>query len=322
MTPGAKARVARFNHLMTLAREIASIDAHSLSSLARIVAKPLQARRLTAVLTHATHGLDIPEAFDCTDLHTRTPVTPDGRTMSDLVLGMQGRTRSSGQAYWLNLGRDVLVPTPWMDSRIVNAIATIGGGKSQGIWEADNNHQVELLLPFGLGIVYGGNHSIAAGIADGQGRVRTKGIQDFTPSYEFVEYDGLSFKRKYDGLTLSRPVDEEIGQLYEIGRLMVELDSPYDAEPATDNNEQSSSRHDRWAVLYQVWVNGKDTGADLTGSGVHLMLKRARLIEGSTQWDAAFYAQEPVDLSVRGKVDSYVFKPVFPRRRLDDLRYL
>lgn len=109
-----------------------------------------------------------------------------------------------------------------------------------GDWRAGINHRVELLLPFGLAQVRGGNQSLT--------------------------YDGLSMVRRYDGCALWEVVDEELGVLFEIGRLMLEHGVRYDA-PIAEDTEVEGDENDRFPIGYRVFFDGADTVYSLSDSG-------------------------------------------------------
>lgn len=109
-----------------------------------------------------------------------------------------------------------------------------------GDWRADINLRVELLLPFGLALVRGGNHSLT--------------------------YDGLSMVRRYDGCALWEVVDEVLGVLFEIGRLMLEQGVRYDA-PIAEDTEVEGDENDRFPIGYRVFFDGADTVYSLSDSG-------------------------------------------------------
>lgn len=72
--------------------------------------------------------------------------------------------------------------------------------------------------------VYGGNHSITAGIVRGEGEIETPLVYDFSALYKHVKCDGRRFERKHDSKVLSRVKSVEWAGIFEIGRLLVEAD--------------------------------------------------------------------------------------------------
>ncbi|MCL2886328.1 MAG: hypothetical protein FWF20_06015 [Betaproteobacteria bacterium] len=258
-------RKARFQQVMELARDVASIDPIGLQTLVRLVAAPLQAKTITSASHAAPHCARGADDFSCLFFWDSLPVTPDGRQAYKIS------SRNSDQHFKLRLGVDPVLATPWHRDRLANAIATIGFGKRQGSWSEDENHRVLIVLPMGVGIVFGGNHSMAAGIANGEGFVTSTEVQDLTPLYAYVQYDGLSFLRIHDGAQLSQPEDEEPGMLFEIGRLMVEhgvIAAVERIDPDAAPNPSLSGGDG----YYKVLINGQDAGIALTSSGAALAL--------------------------------------------------
>lgn len=246
-------RKSRFQQVMDLAHDVGRIDPVGLQTLVRLVAAPLQAKTITSAAHALPHGSRWADSFSCLFFQDGLLVTPGGQRACEIS------GRSSDQRFKLRLGIDPVLATPWHRDRLANAVATIGFGRLQGSWSEDGNHVVSLLLPIGVGIVSGGNHSMAAGIANGEGFVTSTDVQDLTPLYSHVRYDGLDFLRTHDGAQLSRPEDEEPGMLFEIGRLMAERGVAagvkcIDPEPAPDPSLSGGDGY------YKVLINGQDAG--------------------------------------------------------------
>ncbi|WP_191833342.1 DUF6710 family protein [Pseudomonas fluorescens] len=273
----AEIRRERFEHVMARARAVAALDPLGLSSMVRLIAAPLQARAITSLVFRPAHGAR--GAYDLGDFFGSllARVTAEGRT-ADQVSGHLDDTR-----YRLRLGRDPILAVPWSESRLTNAIANIGHSRCMGEWRADFNHKVELLLPFGLALVHGGNHSLAAGITNAEGTVVAETVTDLAPLYDHVRYDGVSMVRTHDGHRLWEPIDEELGILFEIGRLMLEHGVRYDAQVAADNESNSDESGESFPICYRVLIDGQDTGYSLSGSGASRALLKAGIESGSAR---------------------------------------
>ncbi|MGU1062169.1 DUF6710 family protein [Pseudomonas aeruginosa] len=272
----AAIRRERFEHVMARARAVAEADPLGLSTLVRLIAAPLQARATTSLVFQPVHGARA--AYDLSDLFgSSTRVTADGLTVDQVSV------RSTEARYRLRLGRDPILAMPWSEPRLTNAIANIGHSRCMGEWRADFNHKVELLLPFGLALVHGGNHSLAAGITNAEGTVVAETVTDLAPLYAHVRYDGVSMARTHDGHRLWEPLDEELGILFEIGRLMLEHGVRYDAQVAADNESNSDESGESFPICYRVLVDGKDTGYSLSGSGVTRALLQVGIEPGSAE---------------------------------------
>lgn len=309
-------RVARFRQLMLAAREVAAINKFALPTLLRSVARPLQARRLNAALQHHEDGAHVSADFDSLLFPTHRPISAEGQTLGDLT-GRHGA--ATDQTYFrLRLNRDVVLPWAWKRPRLVSALATIGDAKAAGAWRWDLNHRVQLVLPLGIGFVHGGNHSIVAGIADGEGEVIAEPL-DLAVAYEHVYFDGLVFKRKHDDQTLNIPTEEEPGALFEIGRLMHELGVPYDAPPARPDERQRELESSRFEILYQVWVDDRDTGMSVRCGTIQAAMQEAGVRRTDPQWDEISYSCAPFSPDGRAV---YTFKPYGPRPLVADVTHV
>jgi len=271
------ARKERFENVMAMAKDVAAADPLGLSSMVRLIAAPLQARAMTSAAYRPLHGAR--RAYDLADF-IGSPwgeVTPEGLSADSLI------RHSVPRRYRLRLGRDPILSVPWKRPDLTNAIAYIGHARCLGPWRADSNHRVELLLPFGIALVHGGNHSLTAGIANGEGTVVTESVTDLSPLYGYVRYDGDSMVRIHDGSRLSEPVEEEPGILFEIGRLMMEHDVRYDAQAVAEGEEEDVGERESVPVCYRVLLGGKDTGYSLSNSGVTRALLQAGVEPGSAE---------------------------------------
>ncbi|WP_191833827.1 DUF6710 family protein [Pseudomonas fluorescens] len=273
----AAIRRERFEHVMARARAVAALDPLGLSSMVRLIAAPLQARAITSLVFRPEHGAR--GAYDLGDFFGSqlVPVTAEGGTPGQLSMRLQDAR------YRLRLGRDPILAVPWSEPRLTNAIANIGHSRCMGEWRADFNHKVELLLPFGLALVHGGNHSLAAGITNAEGTVVAETVTDLAPLYDHVRYDGVSMVRTHDGHRLWEPIDEELGILFEIGRLMLEHGVRYDAQVAADNESNSDESGESFPICYRVLIGGQDTGYSLSGSGATRALLKAGIESGSAR---------------------------------------
>lgn len=278
----AALRRERFEQVMDLARQVADRDPLGLSSLVRLVAAPLQARALTSVVFRSPRGAR--DTYGLVDFFGSPSdrLTSAGESV-DSVIGPPRQVQ-----YRLRLGRDPVVAVPWVHSRLVSALANIGFSRVMGAWRADINHKVELLLPFGLALVHGGNHSLTAGIVNAEGTLVTAEVTDLSALYAHLRYDGLNMIRTHDGRVHWEPLDEELGILFEIGRLMLERGVCYDAPLARDG-EKDEEGSDQFPVCYRVLLDGCDTGYSLSISGATRALAQAGIASGSTEARAVIF---------------------------------
>ncbi|PMX27612.1 MULTISPECIES: DUF6710 family protein [unclassified Pseudomonas] len=270
-------RRERFEHVMRRARAVAEADPLGLSTLVRLIAAPLQARATTSLVFRPIHGAR--GAYNLSDFFGSPParVTADGMRVDQVGLHLKDAR------YRLRLGRDPILAVPWKEPSFTNAIANMGYARRMGEWREDFNHKVELLLPFGLALVHGGNHSLAAGITNAEGTVVAETVIDLAPLYAHVRYDGASMIRTHDGFNLWTPVDEELGILFEIGRVMVEYGVRYDAQVAADSESNSDESDESFPICYRVLVDGQDTGYSLSTSGATRALLQAEIEPGSAE---------------------------------------
>lgn len=114
------------------------------------------------------------------------------------------------------------MPEPWSKERLINAVPRIGADREWGPFRQDPNHLIELWLPIRVAWVFGGNHSIAAGVLRAVGGLRTTLVRDLDPLYDHVACDGDVFFRLHDGSTIAPVFDHEWAAIFEIGRYLRE----------------------------------------------------------------------------------------------------
>lgn len=219
-------RTQRFEQQMCAVDELVEVNKRALPSFGRAVALSLQARRLSKAFQYPLHAAGVSAEFDHLFFSQFRPIAPDGQSLYDLMKNNGERIQKSHHR--LRLAKDVVLPWPWHREQLIKAFSTYGTSKGSVAWRPNRNHKVRLILPFGLGLVDSGNHSIAAGIADGEGELLAE-AWDISVAYEHIFYDGCAFRRKHDGICLSSPCEEEPGVLFELGRRMLEHGAEYDA---------------------------------------------------------------------------------------------
>lgn len=217
---GIGRKAAEFKNVVALAEEALQRDPALLIDLVRLLGRGLQAHRLSLALKAHGDVDDLPGvSYEQVWFSEVEPITPEGESLFSL----QGRRIRVDQKHVVRLGRDLVLPLAWKRERLLDSLRCIGPERLWGPWKQDPyNHRVELWLPMRVAWVCGGNHSITAGIARGEGEIETRSVYDFAEMYEHVECDGKSFKRKHDGKVLSRVKSVEWAAIFEIGRLLVE----------------------------------------------------------------------------------------------------
>lgn len=225
---------AGFKQLLKTARRIAEINPRGLSDLVRAILRPLQSEYLLGV---AERGQDAFENIESMWFF--------GEAIRDRLFsadGMSWRGESlPSQSFLIKLASHIVLPWPWSMNSYVSAIATIGSGKtshnrqeasrrclreSQGAWVQDDNHRIELWLPWGIGFVNGGNHSITAGVLAGEGEVIPDKVYDMSFLLDDLHCDGRFFYDTNTGLVASAVKDARRAAVFEIGRMMREFDCP------------------------------------------------------------------------------------------------
>lgn len=306
-------RKARFQHVMDVAHEICTRDPMGLGALLRLVASPLQVRTITASVHVAPHKARRHQQFHEFFFRDTLPISSDGKSAREIA------PRRTDQRYRLRLGTDPVLAVPWHRNRLATALATIGFAKSKGAWRKDPNHSVCVLLPLGIGIVSSGNHSLTAGIVNGEGYVDSSEVQDLVPLYSHVKYDGNAFVRSHNGTILSEPVDEEPGMLFEIGRLMIE----HNVSPEVDLQNECSVEAIARPIdngLYLVYLDGKDSGIAVTPSGAERTLHQAGLSTGTLEWSQALHNAAPFSRkNPKGKIEMVNLVWKVRRQELNDL---
>lgn len=143
----------------------------------------------------------------------------------------------------IKLGYHPILPQPWRISRLTGALTTICSRNPKISWKQDNNHEVELWLPFGVTFVWGGNHSIATGVLNNEGELKVDNIYDMSSIFPYIYCDGVNYFRTEDD-SLYAPVSNlALAAIFEIGRLIA--------------NENASGRPIKFNSLFSVENNKK-----------------------------------------------------------------
>ena len=211
---------AVFRTLMFTAEQIAKSNAAALPSLVAAILRPEQSELILGVAEHGqdakadVHGYN----FFCDDFRNFFP--EDRRKPVE-------RPRDE---YPLVLGRDPILPCPWHDSRFIAAMSFIGTGKLDqaaaerkrcgGPWRQDENHRVILWLPWRIGFVIGGNHSVAVGILAGEGTVIPDRVDDVSCLLDLMECDGTHFRDRHTKALIAPVTNVRHAAVFEIGRLI------------------------------------------------------------------------------------------------------
>lgn len=199
----------RFDHLLSVAGKL---PVEALPDLIRAIVRPVQSDFLLAV---AEEGTD-----------ARPDMTPQEFFFEGLTRVLSYEKSKEGEMdgadYPLSLASDMVLPWPWSLPRYINNVSCIGTHKGKP-WKQDKiNHYVELWLPWRIGLVRGGNHSITAGILAGEGTLILipEHVFDMSWLFELVRTDGNHWfvgSQKVEVVKSGRSA-----AVFEIGRLLVE----------------------------------------------------------------------------------------------------
>ncbi|MGF6369677.1 hypothetical protein OKW40_002427 [Paraburkholderia sp. RAU6.4a] len=206
-------QLSQFDYIMEMAREIAQRNPAALHDLINLLLRPYQAEALVGVVENASH--QAPPSIVSSSFFF------DDRRITPLSYGIG--VKLEPDAFRVNLAKDTILPWPWNRQRIASALAHIGPGKSMGEWRQDPNHQVILWLPWGISFVGGGNHSITAGIIAGDGEITPGEVRDMSALLDLFECDGRYYRETTSRKTIAAVGDERIAAVFEIGRLMRQL---------------------------------------------------------------------------------------------------
>jgi hypothetical protein len=135
--------------------------------------------------------------------------------------------------YEIDLGKDPVITLPWSFSRLSGTMAYINEDVNPWIQD-ETNHMADLYLPIGVCVVYNGNHSTAAGIIKGSGRLalgrnttKDAGLRkvfDMSPLYDHMYFDGDDFIEKQSGKVIGKCEEFYVGCLFELGRIIKKYD--------------------------------------------------------------------------------------------------
>ncbi len=216
MEKGRGAPITRFKRIMQFARDLAAMDPKGLPLLISALGRVVQSQAMLEPVLHypkdtASSGFS-PETLFFSEYDA---LDAQGRTFRDVAI-------ESREMRELRFDHDIVIPSPWQPHRLQTALSKLRPHGGWGRWREDDNHQIELWEPIGIGWVHGGNHSITAGILTGSGTVKPNFGYDIAPVYDHVVCNGRAFRRKHDGAIISEVSSIEMAAIFEIGRLMVE----------------------------------------------------------------------------------------------------
>lgn len=208
--------ITKFNHLLSVAEQIAYQNPRALPDFVNSILRPLQAETNLAV---AEIGQDAAPCIDPVFLfgqfiHGYQWEYPECECKGSLL---------ENSHFIVRLDYHLVFSWPWSLSRYIQNISSVGKKKSveeNNSWTQDYNHKVSVWLPWGLCFVDGGNHSIMTGIASSEGRIQPNSVWDYSCLLDSLYTDGLFW---YDSATkqqIGKVNDYRFAAVFEIGRLM------------------------------------------------------------------------------------------------------
>ena len=209
LDPTRVERQEAFANILGLAQELHTRNRHALPALITALLRPLQSSQIAGVIERGENKA--PSEVDRFQFFTDD--VPAFRETQYCV--------NEREPVVLDLAFDVVLMTPWIRARTVGALAEIGHRPQQKAWRQDSNHIVVVWLPWRIGFVAGGNHSIAAGILTGRGELEATDVYDFSPLLREVGCDGKTYSYLGNGERVAPVTDTRRAAVYEIGRLMI-----------------------------------------------------------------------------------------------------
>lgn len=206
--------LVKFKKYVEIATEIAARDKSQLQTLVNYIARETQAELFSQMtLKKITPYFKKGEPHELLFLDYAA-IDDSGNKINSFFV--QERIENSP----LPLADYIFLPWPWNYKSLVECFFSIG--TQDHPWKFDEmNHRVTFYLPFKVGFLYGGNHSIATGIVKGIGSIDKYDQVDLSKIYDHIYCDGEFYRRRCDGRPLQRVPDLPMAAVFEIGRLML-----------------------------------------------------------------------------------------------------
>ncbi|YAP82658.1 hypothetical protein AB0856_003980 (plasmid) [Xenorhabdus stockiae] len=197
----------RFEHLLMIANKLPQT---ALPNLLRAIIRPTQSDFLLAVAEEGTDArpnlneswLFFKDIYQLLDIEQMRLVEKDKNDFP------------------LSLAIDMVLPWPWNLSRYIDNLSFIGNNNGRP-WKQDfNNHRVTVWLPWKIGFVGGGNHSIMTGILAGEGIIIPDHVYDMSYLFETIRTDGIHWY--VNGQKKESVRSWRHAAFFEIGRLLTD----------------------------------------------------------------------------------------------------
>lgn len=207
-----------FENILNIAEKLASMPnpIPRLHDLQKLIMRPIQALHMSDAYRKPAHGaidsLDDFKSFGIDSL----PTLQKG-FVEFLWYSCKAKESDIPTA---NLASDIVLPTPWSQSSMVNMLGFLGQHRGLRPFKEEDNHRLSWWYPLNIFWVQNGNHSIMQGILVGEGLITPVSGYDLTPLYNEVRFDG-KFWVDRTGEQIGCPRYPELGYVYEIGRLIL-----------------------------------------------------------------------------------------------------
>lgn len=214
-------RVAAFKNLMKWTSSLeAEKNRRGIEDLIKIVLRPVQAIHMREALLRPVH--QGPQALHWTDALGGLWGGDAGHgTWAAFLIKECGRPVDARST--VRLASDMVIPTMWSESSILNNLGAIGRGRVNGEFKQDGGHSVTLMRPLNIAWVNSGNHSITQGILDGAGELIPSDVYDVSEIIKAVVFDGECWVCQRTGARMGSPTYVEFGWAWEIARSLISL---------------------------------------------------------------------------------------------------
>lgn len=219
---------SQFKTLMKTAESISRLNPRGLTDLIHAILRPLQSEYLLGVAEKGQNAYPTISWDNFYGKNIFNACFENGYFRAPNIAGQR--------AIKLQLGKHLVLPCASNTSRYISAITSIGSEKTvlkenrfysqSSTWRQDSNHGVTLWLPWGVGFVTGGNHSITAGILAAEGTIAPDGIYDMRFLLDEFHTDGLYWYNTASGKRVEDVDDHRKAAVFEIGRLMIKTGTP------------------------------------------------------------------------------------------------
>lgn len=204
----------KFTHFMSYVQQFKQSNEvddeyqkHIFSDFMKVALKPIQAKHMTYAYSCAEHSA--PESIYIDDWFN------NNTSLHNFFVPVNTRN------HLLCLKHDIVLPTVWSPRSIVLNTGQIADGFHDFV--QNDNHYVTILLPFRIGFVRGGNHSIALGILNGNGSIIPDKAIDITPLLKEINFNGTHWVM--ENKIIGQPRYVEFGWVWEVYKYLYNVNN-------------------------------------------------------------------------------------------------